>query len=492
MTPLIPVLLPLALLGLVLGALLSAADAALLATNRARLDRELDDRPERIRRRALRQYDDAPRTFASITLGRIASEVLLVVGITGMIFALIDRDLVATLVALLVSVTVAFLGVSVSPRTLGRREPEKVAVRLSGLISVTRQLLGLPSGLLIHIGSAFTPGGKVHGGPYATEAELRHFVDRATENDELEHDERDMIRGVFDLGGTHIRELMVPRTDMVTISADASAEKAIRLFVRSGHSRIPVIGDSVDDLLGMLYVKDVMRAVHSPWDPRPAIPVTEVMRPAQFVPEFVGADDVLRMMQTSRVHVAIIVDEYGGVSGIVTIEDVLEEIVGDIADEHDRTEPEIEDLGEGAFRVPSRETVSTVGELFGLEIEDDDVDTVGGLLAKALGKVPVVGAEADAHGLHMVAEKTSGRRKRVSTLLVTRTPRTEETAEDDSGRHEDRREERREDRREEVSGPEDHEDRHESHRDGHTESRIALRAEGSRRADRTLGAEEDA
>ena len=129
-----------------------------------------------------------------------------------------------------------------------------------------------------------------------------------------------------------VRELMVPRPDMVTITADSSAEKAMRLFVRSGFSRIPVIGENVDDLRGMLYVKDVMRAIHSPWDPRPQRPVSEVMRPARFAPEFVPADEVLRQMQTSHVHITVLVDEYGGVAGIVTIEDVLEEIVGEIAD----------------------------------------------------------------------------------------------------------------------------------------------------------------
>lgn len=281
----------------------------------------------------------------------------------------------------------------------------------------------------------------MRGGPYATEAELRHFVDRATESQELEHDERDMIQGVFDLGDTRIREVMVPRTDMVTIAADATADKAMRLFVRSGFSRIPVIGENVDDLLGVLYVKDVMRAIHSPWDPGSDRRVTEIMRPAMFVPEIAGADDVLHQMQERRVHVAIVVDEYGGVCGIATIEDVLEEIVGEIADEHDRREPEIEELDEGLLRVPARESITDVGELFGLDIEDEDVDTIGGLLAKTLGKVPVIGSTADAHGLHLEAERTAGRRKQLSSVLVSRIPRSEAGDEDehaDEDRH-DRR-----------------------------------------------------
>ncbi|WP_347041465.1 hemolysin family protein [Brachybacterium nesterenkovii] len=426
MTALLATLIPLAVLGLISAALFTAADAAMLSVSRTGLERALEDATDRVRGRVLAQHEDAPRVFATVTLARILSEAAFTVAIAGIAFTLIDSWPIALLVAILGVWTVSFIALSVSPRTIGRRRPEQVTIVLSGLIGVARVLLWPLAMAFIHIGSAFTPGGKVRGGPYATEAELRHFVDRATESEELEHDERDMIQGVFDLGDTRIRELMVPRTDMVTISEDASAEKAMRLFVRSGFSRIPVIGENVDDLLGVLYAKDVMRAIHSPWNPGSDRPVTEIMRPAMFVPEIAGADDVMRQMQQRRIHVGIVVDEYGGVCGIVTIEDILEEIVGEIADEHDRREPEIEDLGDGVYRVPARETVTAAGELFDLDIEDEDVDTVGGLLAKTLGRVPVIGAEGDAHGLHLEAERTSGRRKRLSSVLVSRTPRGDE------------------------------------------------------------------
>lgn len=247
-----------------------------------------------------------------------------------------------------------------------------------------------------------------------------------------------MIQGVFDLRGTMVRELMVPRPDTVTLSADASAETAMQLFVRSGYSRIPVIGDNVDDLCGILYVKDVMRAIHSPWDPRPQRPVHEIMRPARFAPEFVAADAVLTQMQTSHVHLTVLVDEYGGVAGIVTIEDILEEIVGNIADEHDRHEPEIQDLGHGRYRVPARAGLSEVGDLFDLELDDDDIDSVGGLLAKVTGRVPIPGTQVIVLGLELEAEKSAGRRKRLSTVLVRRAPQEDDqvgdTQEDDDDR----------------------------------------------------------
>lgn len=427
MTALLLVLIPLAVLGMVCGGLLSAADAALLGTSRAALERHLEEAevPERVRRRVLHQHEDAPHTLAAISLGRVISESIMAVAITAIVFETMDGWVLPTLISVAIAVVGSFLVVSVSPRTVGRRRPERFSTLLSGLIGVVRSLLGPLARLMIHVGSAFTPGGKISGGPYATEAELRQYVDRAMENEELEDSERDMIQGVFDLGDTLVREIMVPRTDIVTVTEDTTAEKAMRLFVRSGYSRIPVVGETVDDLQGVLYVKDVMRTIHSPWDPRPERPVGEIMRAPMVLPEFLGADEVLHAMQTRRVHIAILVDEYGGVSGMVTIEDVLEEIVGEIADEHDRAELRIEDLGEGVFRVPARESIGAAGELFGLDIEDEDVDTVGGLLSKALGRIPILGAEADALGLHLAADRTGGRRKQLATVLVSRTPKDE-------------------------------------------------------------------
>lgn len=414
------ILIPVAVLGLVLGAVLTAADSALAATTRSALERALEDRPARVRRRVLHQHADSHRTLAAVSLGRILAEALMAVAITALVYLWLEGWVVPVLVSLAIASVMLFIGLSVSPRTIGRRRPEAVLISTAPLVSTVRTLLWPPASALIALSSVFTPGASEEDGPYGVDPELRSSVDRALEKQHLEVAEHDMIQGVFDLRDTIVRELMVPRTDMVAIAAGSTAEQAMRLFVRSGFSRIPVVGENVDDLLGMLYVKDVMRAMHSPWDPRPDRPVEEIARRAHFVPEFVSADVVLRQMQTSRVHIAIVVDEYGGVSGIVTIEDVVEEIVGEIADEHDRTEQKIEDLGEGVYRVPAREGVSEVGELFGMEIDDEDVDSIGGLLGKAIGRVPIVGSRGTIHGLQLEAERTTGRRKRLSTVLVSR------------------------------------------------------------------------
>ena len=420
------VLIPLTALAALTAGMLTALDAAHEAVSRSSLEKALAGRPAPVRSRLLHQLADARRTLASVMLGRMLSEALMVSSVAGIVFVTWDvlslgggwaLPLLATLV---LSGALVLVILAISPRTIGQRRPESVLLSGRTLLTTVRAVLWLPAGALSRVGDSLDRRPGQQEDPEEGAEKARQNVDRALEDEHVRDGERDMIQGVFDLRGTMVRELMVPRPDMVTITVDSSAEKAMRLFVRSGYSRIPVIGDSVDDLRGMLYVKDVMRAIHSPWDPRPQRPVHEVMRAARFAPEFVAADEVLEQMQTSNVHITVLVDEYGGVAGIVTIEDILEEIVGDISDEHDRAEPEIVDLGQGRYRVPARAGLSEVGELFDLDLDDDDIDSVGGLLAKTTGRVPLPGTTATALGLELEGEKTAGRRKRLSTVLVRR------------------------------------------------------------------------
>ena len=422
MTPALLVLVPLALLGLVLGGVLAAADSAYHWVSRQSLEKAVSVRAVPVRERVLHQLEDNERTLAAIALGRILAEAVLAVAVTVLVHLRLQDWVLTALVGVVVTAVAMFIGLSSSPRTLGRVSAERTLIRSRHVIAAVRGLLWPPASLLIRIGRLFTPVAGAGRSPYSSAAQMRQSVDRALENEHVQDEQRDMIEGVFDLGGTLVRELMVPRTDMITIASDAPAEKAMRLFVRSGFSRIPVIGEDVDDLCGMLYLKDVVRAIHAPRNPAPDQPVGELMRPARFVPEFVTADAVMRQMQTSRVHIVVVVDEYGGVAGLLSIEDIVEEIVGEIDDEHDPREQKVEDLGDGRFRVPVRAGVGEVGELFDLDIDDEDVDTVGGLLTKTLGRVPIVGSRAEAHGLHLEAERTAGRRKRLSSIIVTRAP----------------------------------------------------------------------
>ena len=306
---------------------------------------------------------------------------------------------------------VAFVVVGVAPRTIGRQHAYTVGRYAAPLVRWLGSVLGPLARLLILIGNAFTPGKGFREGPFATTVELRELVDLAEQRGVVEHGEREMINSVFALGDTIVREVMVPRTETVWIEVDKNVRQALALFLRSGFSRIPVVGENVDDVVGVLYLKDLVRVGE-------ATPVRELMRPATFVPESKPVDDLLSEMQAARTHIAIVVDEYGGTAGLVTIEDILEEIVGEITDEYDVERPPVERLGDGSVRVSARLSVEDLAELFDVELPDGEAETVGGLLAHALGRVPIPGAGAEVGGLSLVAEGTTGRRNRIDTVLV--------------------------------------------------------------------------
>lgn len=325
---------------------------------------------------------------------------------------------------------VSYVAVGVGPRTLGRQHAYSIALASAIPLQVLGALLTPLTRLLILIGNALTPGKGFRNGPFATEVELREVVDLAEASGVVAADERRMIQSVFDLGDTSAREVMVPRPEMVWIEADKSAGQAVNLAVRSGHSRIPVIGENPDDVLGVVYLKDLVARAGSGTDAA-ATPVAEVMRPAEFIPDSKALDRLLADMQRTRNHMALLVDEYGGIAGLVTIEDVLEEIVGEITDEYDTDEvAPVDDLGDGSYRVSARLPVEDLGELFDVDIDDDEVETVGGLVGLELGRVPLPGAEVTSHGMRLVAEGGPNRqgRQRISTVLVTRVAPVEEGA----------------------------------------------------------------
>jgi CBS domain containing-hemolysin-like protein len=211
---------------------------------------------------------------------------------------------------------------------------------------------------------------------------------------------------------------MIPRTDMVTVDRDASVDSAMAVFLDTGFSRLPVIGNDIDEVVGILYLRDVARLSFEKPKGYASTIVSDLARPALFAPESKKADEMLRQMQLESNHLAMVVDEYGGIAGLVALEDLIEELVGDISDEYDTEVAEVEDLGDGKYRVSARLPTDELGDLFDLELDDDDVDSVGGLLTKALGKLPLPGATATISGLVLTAERTEGRRKRLSTVLV--------------------------------------------------------------------------
>lgn len=325
---------------------------------------------------------------------------------------------------------VSFVIIGVGPRTLGRQHAYPIALSSAGVVRGLGRALGPLTRLLIMIGNAVTPGEGFREGPFATQTELRELVDIAEQRGEVEHGEREMIYSVFALGDTIAREVMVPRTEMVWVEAAGSAEQGLELALRSGFSRIPVVGEDLDDVLGVVYLKDLARVNSN----GASLTISEVMREPTFVPESKPVDDLLREMQAARIHIAVVVDEYGGTAGLITIEDILEEIVGEITDEYDDELPTVEELADRSLRVTARMSVEDLGELCDVEIPPGDVETVAGLLAQALGKVPIPGAHAVAYGLDLTAEGTAGRRNRIDTVVVRRVDLpTEATDDQDEG-----------------------------------------------------------
>ncbi|WP_072341900.1 hemolysin family protein [Actinomyces urinae] len=403
----------------VTAAVLVAAESSVARLSLAAVDDLLEDGHQNAKR-VLTLVEERRRSVLAARAGRIAMQTGAAVAITIAFAQTGWRWWAVLLASLAINWLIAFAVISVFPQQVAWRNPERTALRTVGLLELTTSIgrLGAP---IVRSLRKFFPA------PEQTEAqaraemteEMREVVDQVGETEGFEEEDREMLRSVFELGHTFVREVMVPRTDMVTIQADTTLEKAIRLFIRSGYSRIPVIGESSDDIVGILYFKDlVTRVVDRPENREK--PVRDVCREAHFVPEMLYADDELRHMQQLRVHMVMVVDEWGGIAGLLTIEDLIEEIVGEVMDEHDRRVVEPEEIEPGVWRVPARFPVIELGELMGLDIEDEDVDSVGGLLQKALGKVPLPGAKVRALGLELEAEEAIGRRRQVGTILATR------------------------------------------------------------------------
>jgi CBS domain containing-hemolysin-like protein len=415
---------------LILGAVALVVVAWLAACAEAGIARVSTFRADEARRAGRRgsaklaQVAADPTRYLNVALlVRVACEMAAGVLVTYGFLELFDKTWQALLVAIAVMVLVSYVAVGVSPRTIGRQHPLNTATASAYVLLPLARVMGPIPQLLILIGNALTPGKGFRKGPFASEAELRAMVDLAEQESLIEDDERRMVHSVFELGDTLVREVMVPRTDLIAIERFKTIRQALTLALRSGFSRIPVTGENEDDVVGVVYLKDLVRKTHINRDSESDL-VSTAMRPAVFVPDTKNAGDLLREMQQERNHVAVVIDEYGGTAGIVTIEDILEEIVGEITDEYDREVAQVDELGDGRFRVTARLDIDDLGELYGLdEFDDEDVETVGGLLAKALGRVPIAGASAtvdlpDGRSLRLTAESPAGRRNKIVTVLA--------------------------------------------------------------------------
>jgi CBS domain containing-hemolysin-like protein len=399
------------------GGLMAAIDSAIGVTSRADItDLALGSRA---RRSLLAIADDTGAHINAVNFVRIIAETTAAVLVTLAFASFLDNVWLVLLYSALIMTAVSFVLVGASPRSVGRAHAAGVLRLTAPLVHFLRVLLGPLANALVALGNRVTPA-RIRFAGVSSEEQLLSMVDEAAELEVLEQADRELIHSIFEFNDTVAREVMVPRTDMVTIDASAHLAQAMSLFLRAGYSRIPVIEHDADDVTGILYLRDLARlSFERPLDAE-RLQVGELVRPAAFVPDSMKADALLRQMQVESNHLAMVVDEYGGIAGLVTLEDLIEELVGDISDEYDREAAQVEDLGEGRFRVNARLPIDDLGELFGLDLDDEDVDSAGGLLAKELGRLPQRGERVTVSGLILEAERTEGRRKRISTILVER------------------------------------------------------------------------
>jgi CBS domain containing-hemolysin-like protein len=363
---------------------------------------------------------EVPKYLAVLLLARVAAEIAATLLVTAVFVHSLGYRWQAFVSAGAIMSGVIYVVAGIVPRTLGRQYATRVADAAASVMRPVVRLMGPIPGILLAIGRMLGRGGAHQPGPSGEEEDLRGLVDLLERRRVIEPGERAMIHSVFELGDTICREVMVPRTDMIFVERGKTLRQGLTLALRSGFSRIPVVGQNLDDVIGIAYLKDIVTRMSEHPDGAAAETVETIMRPAAFVPDSKPVDDLLREMQARRNHVAIVIDEYGGTAGLVTIEDILEEIVGEITDEYDREQPPVEWLGGERARVIARLPVDELAELFDVRIEAEDVDTVGGLLAQRLGRVPIAGSTATVSGLRLTAESLAGRRNRISTVTVQR------------------------------------------------------------------------
>jgi CBS domain containing-hemolysin-like protein len=317
-----------------------------------------------------------------------------------------------------------FVFAEMVPKTYTVQRTERAALGMAPLIFVIGRALAPVGRLLIAVANAvmlLLPGKGLPKGPFVTEDEIRHMVDVAEEEEEIEEDERELIHSIFEFGDTVVREVMVPRPDMITIQAQATLREALGIIIEAGYSRIPIYEGDNDNIIGILYAKDLMKRMH---ESESEMKVSSLGRAPTFIPEQKKVAELLREMQEQRVHMSIVVDEYGGTAGLVTIEDLIEEIVGEIVDEYDQEEPLVEPIDDNSMRVDAKMPIDEVNELLGIDLPHEEWDTVGGLVFGLTGRVPVSGESVRFDSVIFTTERVTGRR--IQKVMITRTSETEE------------------------------------------------------------------
>ena len=388
-------------------AILSLAETGLTRTSRARA-KSLDDAGQR-GARSLRRLVEEPEAFLAPLLLLVLLFQLVAATLVGVIAAQVFGP-IGVAVATAFEVVVIFVFSEAVPKQWAVRHSDRAALLAAPLVTT---LVRFPptrvvSGALIGLARLITPGGRsARSAPDVTESELLAFADVAALDEAIESDERILIHSIIEFGDTIVREVMVPRPDVVAVENSVEAGAVLERAIEAGYSRIPVFNQSLDDVIGIAFTKDLIRAARSG---KEHCPVSQLCRPANYVPETKRVAPLMREMQAGQFHLAVVIDEYGGTAGVVTLEDLIEELVGEIVDEFDVDEPLIVPLGGGQFRVSSKMDVDEVNELLGADLPAGDWDSIGGLVLAISGHVPSEGESIEVDGHLLVAEKLQGRR----------------------------------------------------------------------------------
>lgn len=387
-------------------AFLAMSETSLTSTNRIRA-MALDEDDRRGSKHLLRLVEHPERFLTALLLIVLVCQVIS----ASLLGIVADRLFGGSGVIAVIVIQVFFIFVFVEsgPKTWAIQHVDRAALLAAPVVSAITQFppVRLLARGLIGVTNVVLPGKGLKQGPYVSEEELLAFADVAAEEEVIEHEERALIRSIIEFGDTVVREVMVPRPDMVAIEGRATSGDALEVAMGAGYSRIPVFELGIDDIIGVVYTKDVMRAVR---DGAATEPVRALVRDAHFVPETKRVSELMKEMQSEKFHIALVIDEYGGTAGLVTLEDLIEELVGEIVDEFDVEEPAVEPLRGGGFRVNARMPVDEVNELLGAELPSGDWDTVGGLVFNLLGHVPTEGEAVSVDGYQLAAEKVQGRR----------------------------------------------------------------------------------
>ncbi len=392
----------------------AATEVAITRTNRVRALRLLEDK--RRGAGALSRIAEDPAPYLNVVL-------LLT------LLATIGGTTIATSVAVrhfhrageifsTIAMTIAlFVFAEVTPKTFAIQQTDQVGLLTAPILVFITRLVGPFAKGLLKLANVLMPGKGLKQGPYITEQELRASAEVASEEGEIEDEEKELIHSIFEFGDTIVREVMVPRPDIVAIEHDRTLRDVQALVLEHGYSRVPVYREDLDDVAGIVYAKDVLKALHQG---KHDVPLNEVIRETHYIPETKKIAELLREMQRDKFHIALVTDEYGSVSGLVTLEDLLEELVGEIADEYDREEPELEEVSDGLYRVSGKASIDDVNELLDVELPDEEWDTVAGLMLELFGRIPKSGDDVDFQGLSFTAEEVQGRR--ISKVLIARRP----------------------------------------------------------------------